>query len=266
VLADIDPDTATLDPASVERCLNPRTRAILVVHLYGQAGALDVLNELAENRGVHLIEDCAQAHGARFDGRPVGSIGTLGAWSFYPTKNLGTAGDGGAITTNSEALDEVARALRNYGQTHRYHHPFLGLNSRLDEVQAAMLQVRLRQLPAWTERRRVIASAYAGGIRNSKVRILPLSAENERHVHHLFVVTTESRDALMEHLRALGIGSLIHYPVPAHHQPPFRDLLRDPQGLSSAEQHADRCVSLPCHPAMTDADVTQVIEAVNSFA
>ena len=265
VLADIDADTAMLDVASITRCLSPRTRAIVLVHLYGQVGPVEALAALAHQRGIHLVEDCAQAHGAVAQGRPAGAFGAFAAWSFYPTKNLGAVGDGGAFSSDSAALAERVRALRNYGQSVRYHHPHLGMNSRLDEIQAAILRTRLPWLDGWTERRRAIAQAYARGIRHPAVRVLPLPAEAARHVHHLFVVACAERDALQKHLQAAGVDALIHYPVPIHHQEPCRAVLRDPAGLAVAEAHAATCLSLPCHPAMTDAQITQVVEAVNAF-
>jgi dTDP-4-amino-4,6-dideoxygalactose transaminase len=265
VLADIDPDTAMLDPASVQRCIGARTRAIVLVHLYGQLGPVEELLALADRHGIHLVEDCAQAHGAAAGERQAGSFGVFGAWSFYPTKNLGAVGDGGALCTGSQVVADQVRALRNYGQTVRYHHPHLGMNSRLDEIQAAILRARLPWLDAWTTRRREIAAAYARGIDNAAVRALALPAQASRHVHHLFVVTCAQRDGLQRHLNAAGIDALIHYPVPIHHQAPCRDIRRDAAGLAVAETHARNCLSLPCHPAMTDAEVAQVLAAVNAF-
>jgi dTDP-4-amino-4,6-dideoxygalactose transaminase len=265
VLADIDRATAMLDPQSVRRCITPRTKALILVHLYGQIGPVIELQQIAAEHGLVLIEDCAQAHGARLGGKSAGAFGVCGAWSFYPTKNLGAVGDAGALTTDSEQLAEHARRLRNYGQTVRYHHPHLGMNSRLDELHAAMLRARLAYVGAWTQRRREIAHRYASGIDNPQVRALPLPAEPDRHVHHLFVVTAERRADLQAHLQARGIECLIHYPVPIHLQEPCRKLPRDEQGLRNAEAHADSCLSLPCHPALEREDVERVIAAVNEF-
>ena len=265
VLADIDAETAMLDPDSVRRCIGPRTRAIVLVHLYGQLGPLDRLAGLAHEFGIHLIEDCAQAHGASWQGRQAGSFGAFAAWSFYPTKNLGAVGDGGALSTQSADLAVKVRALRNYGQTVRYHHPLLGMNSRLDEIQAAILRERMAFLDGWTKRRREIASAYTQGITHAAIRLLPLPAERQRHVHHLFVVACAQRDLLAIHLKNSGVDSLIHYPIPIHHQDACRDILRDPVGLARAEAHSAACLSLPCHPAMTDLQIKQVIAAANAF-
>lgn len=265
VFADIDRDTAILDVASVRRCLSPRTKAVMMVHLYGQAGPVDPFLELCAERGVFFIEDCAQAHGARWRGKPVGSFGAFAGWSFYPTKNLGTPGDAGAVSTRCRHISEKARILRNYGQDMPCRHPVEGLNSRLDELHAAILRERLSFLPDWTNRRRRVARAYARGIRNAYVRVLPLPADPENHVHHLFVVTADRREALMDHLESRGIETLPHYPVPVHFQEPCRQLPRDPQGLPAAEKHAAECLSLPCHPFLTEDEVAAVIAAVNRF-
>jgi len=265
VLADIELDTAMLDPASVSRCIGPKTKAVLLVHLYGQIGSVLELKKIAEGHNLVLIEDCAQAHGAQLDGRMAGSFGACAAWSFYPTKNLGAVGDAGALTMPSQDLADAARSLRNYGQSVRYHHPMLGMNSRLDELQAAILRERLRFLEQWTSRRREVARRYAAGIENPTVRVLHLPDDPQRHVHHLFVVTCAQRDALQLHLKENEIESLIHYPIPIHHQNPCRELSRDPQGLGNTERHALTCLSLPCHPGLTDQTVDRVIDAVNRF-
>ena len=263
VLADIDADTAMLDPASVERCISPATKAVVLVHLYGQAGPVVELSALCHRHGIALIEDCAQAHGAKVEGRNVGTFGAFAAWSFYPTKNLGAVGDGGALTTSSSALAEHARVLRNYGQSVRYVHTELGMNSRLDELQAAILRVRLTYLDEWTNTRRAIAHRLAAGINHPDVRVLPLPASPERHVHHLFVVTTPRRAELMEHLVARDVECLSHYPIPVHLQGPTAGLRTDPAGLPVAEGHAETCLSLPCNPYMDDKAVQVVIDAVN---
>ena len=265
VLADVDADSAMLDPASVRRCIGPRTRAIVLVHLYGQLGPVEELLGLADAHGIHLVEDCAQAHGAQALSRAAGSWGAFAAWSFYPTKNLGAVGDAGALSTDSVELAQKVLALRNYGQTERYHHPYLGMNSRLDELQAAILSARLPYLDGWTHRRRQIAHAYHGAIRNQLVRLMPPANQPGRHVYHLFVVLCAQRDALQRHLGDCGIDALIHYPVPVHEQSACRDIRRDPAGLPHAQAHAAQCLSLPCHPGLSDSQVAQVIVAVNSF-
>jgi dTDP-4-amino-4,6-dideoxygalactose transaminase len=265
VLADIDPETAQMSLESARRCLSKRTKAILLVHLYGHAHRLDRWKALCDEAGIVLVEDCAQAHLAAWSGVRAGAWGMLGAFSFYPTKNLGAVGDGGALTTSDETLDALARQLRNYGQSERYHHPERGLNSRLDELQAAILGVRLSVLEAYTGRRRTIARAYRAGIANGAIRLLAAPEREENHVYHLFVVRSENRDRLAQHLRARGIESLIHYPVPVHAQPPCADLPRDPQGLAMAERHGRECLSIPCNPQLADDEVSAVIEALNDF-
>lgn len=265
VLADIDPETALLDPQSVRRCIGPRTRAIMPVHLYGQVAGMDSWKSLCEDASIALIEDCAQAHLASWRGTMAGNFGAAGAFSFYPTKNLGAPGDAGMLVTGDAALAERARRLRNYGQSDRYRHSDLGLNSRLDEVQAAMLSERLRWLATFTARRREIAATYRARIRNPRIRQLAAPQEPSSHVHHLFVVTCDRRDSLQAHLRRCGVQSLVHYPVPVHRQEPCIDILRDPQGLAHSERHAETCLSLPCHPQMGDDDVAAVVAAVDSF-
>lgn len=265
VLADIEADTALLSPASVEHCLSNNTKAVLLVHLYGQVRQMNLWTDYCARQGIHLLEDCAQAHHAAWDGQCAGSFGRAGAYSFYPTKNLGAAGDAGMLVTNDNNLAERARRLRNYGQSDRYHHAELGMNSRLDEIHAAMLAERMRWLGSFTSRRRAIANAYFDGIRNPLVRLLAKPEEESAHVYHLFVVACPERDALQVYLREQGIQTLVHYPVPVHEQAPCRDIARDPQGLACCEQHAATCLSLPCHPQMSDTEVGQVIAAVNAF-
>jgi dTDP-4-amino-4,6-dideoxygalactose transaminase len=265
VLADIDHETGLLDPASVERCLSSRTRAVLLVHLYGRVGNMGDWQQLTRRRGVALLEDCAQSHQARWQGQCAGTFGAFGAYSFYPTKNLGTLGDGGALITGDDSLAARARRLRNYGQSEKYQHPELGLNSRLDELHAALLRVRLGCLEEFTRRRREIAAAYWAGIDNSRVRLLRQPETSEQHVHHLFVVTCDDRDRLAACLGDRGVQTSVHYPVPVHHQPPTSQLRRDPLGLKHAEKHAATCLSLPCHPQLGDGEIRTVIEAVNAF-
>jgi dTDP-4-amino-4,6-dideoxygalactose transaminase len=265
VLADIDPLTGLLDPMSVERCVGPKTRAVLLVHLYGQMREMQRWIALCEAHDLLLIEDCAQSHDAQFDGMRGGAWGSFGAYSFYPTKNLGAAGDAGALVTEDRELADLARSLRNYGQSNRYEHPLIGLNSRLDEVQAAILLARLPRLVDWTARRREIAERYQSEISNPAVTLLAPPNSPENHVHHLFVVLAEDRGSLAAHLAEQGIECLIHYPVPAHRQASLAELKRDPHGLRIAEAHASRCLSLPCAPHISDIDAARVINAVNGF-
>jgi dTDP-4-amino-4,6-dideoxygalactose transaminase len=264
-LADIDPASGLMSLESAARCVTSKTRAILLVHLYGHMALMSDWDGFARERNIDLIEDCAQAHLAQWRGQVAGSIGICGAYSFYPTKNLGAAGDAGALVTNSDALADYARSLRNYGQSKRYFHPNLGLNSRLDEIHAAMLEVRLQWLPKFTTRRREIAEAYRKGIRHMDVRPLARAEAPESHAQHLFVVLCDRREALIEHLRTKGVEALCHYPVPVHMQSSCIDIARDSKGLHASEAHAAKCLSLPIHQNLTDDQVACIVEAVNTF-
>lgn len=266
VLADIDPQTALLSRESVQRCLTSRTRGVLLVHLYGHLHEPRAWAQWCAGHGLALIEDCAQSHLATADGGCAGSFGAFGAYSFYPTKNLGAPGDAGALVTHGEALAQTARALRNYGQANRYEHTELGMNSRLDEMQAAILTERLEWLERFTTRRREIARRYRSELANPRIRLLAPASAPESDVHHLFVVLCEERDRLAQHLSDCGVASLIHYPIPAHRQPALPDVRVDPQGLPHAERHAATCLSVPCHHNMTDEQVSAVVDALNRFA
>jgi len=265
ILADINPMTGLLDPVSVERCLTPQTKAVLLVHLYGQMRDIEKWQTLCKDAGIVLVEDCAQAHLARWNRKIAGTFGVFGAYSFYPTKNLGCLGDGGAIVTNSDDIAEHACVLRNYGQSERYHHPELGLNSRLDEMQAALLAIRMDWLEGFTVRRREIAYAYNEQISNPVIEPLAKPVEKENHVYHLYVVKCAERERLSTYMKHRSIATLIHYPVPVHWQKPCRDVRIDPAGLNNAEAHARLCLSIPCHPQMNDKDVAYVIEVLNEF-
>lgn len=266
VLADIDTHTGLMNMDSVKRCITPRTKAILLVHLYGQIRDMQAWVALCREHKIELIEDCAQAHYARIDGKVAGSFGRAGAYSFYPTKNLGCVGDGGMMVTSDTALAERAARLRNYGQSVRYSHPELGLNSRLDEIQAAILKVRLAWMDEFTARRQAIARQYREGLVNhSKVTLLAAPQEDAAHVYHLFVLHCQDREAFLRHMTEHKVQALIHYPIPVHHQPPCLDIPRDPQGLRQSEAHAATCVSIPCHPQMSDTDVAAVLAAINAY-
>ena len=265
VLADIDLTTGLMSLESAERCLSRRTRAIMLVHLFGLVSNMESWLALAEDADAILVEDCAQAHGALYKGVAPGNFGEFGAYSFYPTKNLGAAGEAGSVVTRSPEIKDAVASLRDYGQTAKYVHSRLGSNERLDEVQAALLRVRLRWLDRFVERRREIARAYRARIRNSKVVLLEPPEDEAQHAYHLFVVRTDHRSALNRHLEGRGIQSAIHYPVPAHQQEFGRKLLRDPRGLLASEEFAKSCLSIPCHPQITDSDAIHVIDALNDF-
>jgi len=258
VFADVDPARLTIDPARIDERIGPRTRAILPVHLYGQAADMTAVAEIAARRGLALVEDCCQAHLATAGGRRVGTIGIAGAFSFYPTKNLGALGDGGAVVTNDAALAERLRRLRNGGQTARYRHEEPGVNSRLDDVQAAILRARLTFLPAWTARRRALAARYRAQLGADAV--VPVPECDAGHVYHLFVVRTPARPELQAHLSARGIETLIHYPVPISRQPAMAGV--DPADCPVASRACDEILSLPLHPAMADEEVDIVADAV----
>ena len=265
VLADIDADTGLLSRESVARCISQKAKAVILVHLYGQLRDMGAWVQFCESHSLFLIEDCAQSHLAAWQGHVAGSFGKAGAYSFYPTKNLGALGDGGMLVTNDDALAEHASRLRNYGQSVRYYHPEIGMNSRLDEIHAAMLQVRLNWLREFTKRRKEIAGHYLQCISNDLVRQLTPPQEEASHVYHLYVILSKSRHALQKHMESCGVQTHIHYPVPIHFQESCKDIRRDPQGLDVSERHAKTCLSLPCHPQMSDEDVDAVIEAVNQF-
>lgn len=265
VLADIDSHTALLSPESSKKCITSKTKGVVLVHLYGQVRQMDTWTAFCNQNGILLIEDCAQAHQATWRGGVAGSFGVAGAYSFYPTKNLGAPGDAGMLVTQDEALSQHAARLRNYGQSERYHHPEYGMNSRLDEMHAAMLSERMKWLPEFTRRRQQIADAYREGLHNPLVQQLSPPEEASAHVYHLFVVTCDHRDVLQAHLKSQKIQSLIHYPIPIHLQEPCHQIARSPQGLENSELHAVKCLSLPCHPQMADADIEKVITAVNLF-
>jgi len=266
VLADIEPTAATLDPARLEAAIGPRTRALLPVHLYGQPADVAAIRAIAEAHGLLLIEDCAQAHGATLGGQPVGSFGQAGAFSFYPTKNLGAYGDAGAVVTNDPAIAERLRLLRNYGQTDRYHHAVAGVNSRLDELQAAILTVKLAHLAEWIVRRQTLAARYTAQLGALAPSLqVPTVRAGAEHVFHLYVVQTPQRDALRAFLAERGIQTLIHYPIPAHLQPAYAHLGLPAGSLPVAERVAAEVLSLPMYPELGEAQVDRVCNAIHEF-
>lgn len=266
VLADIDPTTGLLSRASVQSCITKRTRAVLLVHLYGQVRDMDEWIKWCADHKFLLLEDCAQSHLAQSQGRIAGTFGEWGAYSFYPTKNLGALGDAGALVTNRNDIASDARVLLNYGQSKRYHHPKLGLNSRLDEMQAAILSVRLELLAQYTARRQQIARTYFEQIRNPEIELLAKPVEEDNHVYHLFAILCKKRDKLAEHMRSHNIETLIHYPIPIHKQPPCSEMAIAPLGMAHADKHAELCLSLPCNPHLTESQLSQIIGALNAFA
>jgi dTDP-4-amino-4,6-dideoxygalactose transaminase len=266
VLVEVDPATLTMDPGRAEAALSPRTKCLLPVHLYGQCADLSALRDLAERRGLFLVEDCAQAHGAEYEGRRAGSVGHAGCFSFYPTKNLGALGDGGMVVTHDGALAQRLRLLRNYGYGEPSRSVLKGYNSRLDEVQAAVLLAGLDRLDEWNERRRAIASRYTAAFRSGPVTP-PTESASARHVYHLYVVRSGERERLRERLRAQRVETMIHYPVPVHRQEGYAGLVRiGPGGLELTERLAGEVLSLPIYPELTDHEVDRVIDAVTGSA
>jgi dTDP-4-amino-4,6-dideoxygalactose transaminase len=266
VFADVDPKTLNLDPADAAARVTDRTVGILGVHLYGRPFDVDAILALCEKRGLWLLEDAAQAQGALWRGKRVGGFGRLAAWSFYPTKNLGCFGDGGAVTGNDAALVEHVFRLANHGQTSRYHHVLVGTNSRLDSLQAAVLNVRLALLDADNARRREIACRYYGGLAGLGDLTLLEDREGVTCVYHQLTIRTARRDALMEHLKAAGIASSVHYPSPLHRQPALEGLTDAREGdFPIATAAANEVLCLPIYPELTNEEVETVCAGVRSF-
>jgi dTDP-4-amino-4,6-dideoxygalactose transaminase len=263
VFVDVDPVTRNLDPALLSAAITPRTKAVLAVHLFGHPVDADAILAVTRRRGIKLLEDCAQAHGARYKGRRVGSLGDAAAFSFYPTKNLGAYGDGGCVTTNDADVADRARLLRGYGWRKQYFSESHGFNSRLDELQAAILRVKLRYLDAANEERRRRAAIYDEALRGVSA---PAAAEWAEPVYHLYVIETDARDALRTALTEAGIGTGIHYPLPSHLQPACADLGIGPGTLPVTETLAGRIISLPMYPELPIEQVERVAKTVSRLA
>ena len=269
VFVDIDPHTYTMDCADLERRITPRSKAIVPVHLYGHPADMDRILPLAESHSLVVVEDAAQAHGAAYRGRRCGTLGAAGAFSFYPTKNLGAYGDGGAVVTNDVALAERLVLLRNYGWSERYYSAIKGYNSRLDELQAAVLGAKLPYLDRWNARRRRLAALYTAalagdtlGVTGASTIQVPTEAAWATHAYHLYVVRLPERDRVQARLRERGIVTQVHYPVPVHLQEAYRDLGYTPGSLPHTEQAAAEILSLPLYPELTDDDVQYVAAAL----
>ncbi len=265
VIVDVDPETALITSEIVERAITPSTRCVIPVHLFGRPVDMDPLLALCRERGIAVIEDACQAHGALYRGRPVGSLGDAGCFSFYPTKNLGGWGDGGALVTNDADLDGRVRLLRSHGEGIRHHHELATGTHRLDTLQAAILEVKLRHLPEWNQRRRDAAAALRAGLAGSGVVSPAAAAPDSDHVYHLFVVRSAHRDALRDHLDRRGIASAIHYPTPIHLQPAYANLGLVRGDLPVAERLASENCSLPIFPAIEDRQIAEIATAVESF-
>jgi dTDP-4-amino-4,6-dideoxygalactose transaminase len=266
--ADIEPDTGNIDPSKIEAAITARTKAIMPVHLYGQMADMGPIMEIARRYGIPVIEDAAQAHGATYRGKCAGSIGVMGCFSFYPTKNLGAYGDGGAITTDDPELAQVLRELRNGGQRERYNHVRLGVCDRLDELQAAILRVKLPHLDAWNRARRENARRYDRLLAQADLPVRPLALRDYgESAMHLYVVRVDPgvRDALTVHLNARGIMAMIHYPTPVHLQEAYRFLGLGRGSYPRAERLASEIVTLPMYPELAEGQVWAVVEAVREF-
>jgi len=263
VLVDTDPQTYTMDVSLLENSITEQTKAVIPVHLYGQPADMDPIMEIARKYGLVVIEDACQAHGAKYKGKRVGSLGHAAAFSFYPAKNLGAYGDGGMVVTNDERVAKSLQMLRDYGQREKYHHEVLGYNHRLDTLQAAVLRVKLKHLDAWNAARRQHAQLYGELLAHSPV-VLPTEADAEP-VYHLYVIRVEHRDALRAYLRDKGIATGIHYPIPVHLQPAYRDLGYEKGSFSVTEEYAEQVLSLPMYAELTPGSIEYVAEAIRDF-
>lgn len=263
----VEPDELiyNIDPLKIEQVITPKTKAIMVVHLYGQPADMDPINAIAKKYGLKVIEDSAQAHGARYKGRRVGGIGDAAGFSFYPGKNLGAFGDGGAVTTNDHELVERIQVLRNYGSKVKYQNDVVGFNSRLDELQAALLRVKLSMLDAWNDRRKDVVAYYLQAFSDYERIVLPHVPEWADPVWHLFVIRSQRRNALQQHLADAGIGTMIHYPIPPHLQTAYRGKLTPQQNLVLAEAFANQMLSIPMGPHLTKEQIHSVVNVINKF-
>jgi dTDP-4-amino-4,6-dideoxygalactose transaminase len=261
VLVDIDPVSYTIDPARIEAAITPQTRAILPVHLYGQVADMDPILDIARRRGLLVIEDAAQAHGAEYKGRRAGSMGDVGCFSFYPGKNLGAYGEGGAVTTNNPELARTVRLLRDWGAETKYNHILKGYNFRLEEIQAAVLRVKLRHIEAWTEARRAHARRYSALLAGTPV-VTPREMDYARHVYHVYAIRSSDRGSLQRSLNAAGVQTGIHYPVPVHLLPAHADLGYTPGDFPHSERAAAEVLSLPMYAELTDEQLETVAEAL----
>ena len=262
VLVEPDINTYNINPDLIEEKITPKTKAIMVVHLYGQAVQMQKIWDLAKKYNLKVFEDCAQAHGAIYQGKRVGNLSDAGAFSFYPGKNLGCLGDGGAVTTNDEVIYNKIKALANYGSDRKYHHIYKGLNSRLDEIQAAVLDVKLPHLDADNNRRREIAKYYRENIKNPKI-ILPKTYDDKATVWHVFVVRTQNRDEFQKYLADNGIQTLIHYPTPPHKQDAYKEW--NNLSFPISEEIHRTIISLPMSPVMTQEEVQKVVDVINDW-
>lgn len=258
-------ETFNINPSRIEEKITSNTKALIAVHLQGRTADMDAINAIAKKHNLKVIEDAAQAHGAKYKGKKAGSLGDAAGFSFYPGKNLGALGDGGCVTTNNKELADKVRALGNYGSDYKYHHIYKGVNSRLDEIQAAFLRVKLSNLDKWNEDRRVTAKKYFEGIKNPLIK-LPLKSTDEfEHIYHVFVIRCDKRDELEKYLNDNGIGTVKHYPIPMHEQECYKDLEIKHGELPIAEEISRTVLSIPMYYGMTDEEINYVIYMINKF-
>jgi dTDP-4-amino-4,6-dideoxygalactose transaminase len=264
IFVDIDPKTYTLDPNFLKKALTKKTKAIIPVHLYGQMADMSPIMQIAENNNIPIIEDACQAHGALYHEKKSGSFGLLGCFSFYPSKNLGAYGDGGMIVSNNKQLAEKLKKMRNCGFANKYHCEYQGINSRLDELQAAILQVKLKYLDKWNQARRERAKLYNNFIKNEQI-IKPIEASYARHIYHLYVIRCSKRDELQKYLAEKGIQTFIHYPTPIYLQPAYKGLDLAPGSFPIAEQCAQQILSLPMYPELKTEHIKYICDTINQF-
>lgn len=265
VFVDVDEETYTIDPRLLERAITPRTKAIIPVHLYGQMADMDPIMEIARQHGLYVIEDACQAHGAEYKGRRAGSIGDIGCFSFYPGKNLGACGEGGASVTNNLELKNKMAMFRDHGQAKKYYHSVVGWNGRMDGIQGAILSIKLKHLNVWTDARRAHASAYTAAFKNVHGVLSPKEAALRKHVYHLYVLRVRNRDRILKELADQGVNCAIHYPVPLHLQDAYASLGVSRGSLPVAERCAEEIISLPMFPELTSGDIQTVVSAVSAL-
>ena len=258
-------ETYNINPALIEEKITDQTKAIIAVHLQGRPADMDAVNEIAKKHNLYVIEDAAQAHGTEYKGQKVGTLSDAAGFSFYPGKNLGALGDGGAVVTNNKEIADKVRALGNYGSDYKYHHIYKGTNSRLDEIQSAFLRCKLPHLDKWKEYRRNVANKYFEGIKNPLIKLPLKDSEDYRHIYHVFVIRCAKRDELEKYLNENGIGTVKHYPIPMHLQEAYKDLNIKEGSLPIAEEISKTVLSIPMYYGMTDEEVNYVIDKLNAF-
>lgn len=262
VFIDVNPKTYTIDVSQIEKAITSKTKAIIAVHLYGQPADMDPILAIAEKHNLKVIEDCAQAHGAEYKSRRVGTLGHMACFSFFPGKNLGAYGDAGAVVTNNDELGLKAKMYANHGRTKKYEHDFVGINSRLDNLQAAILRVKLRRLDEWTQKRIEKAKIYDEAFKGNSAIVTPEVAEGNKHVYHLYVIRVKNRQALQAKLKEAGIATGIHYPIPLHLQPAYKHLGYKKGDLPVTEEIVDEILSLPIYPELSEDDQKAIINGI----